>query len=204
MSELATPPRTFGVVVFDGAEELDFVGPWEVITASAMLQHQQTGAGDRAVLIAQHDRPVVCNKGMRVLPDATIDDHPDVDVLVVPGGNGTRREATNTDLLDWIAAVGATAEWVTSVCTGSLLLVASGIARDRSVATHWAFEDTLAARGDCTVVRDQRWVRDGNVVTSQGVSAGIDMALWLLGELYGPDHARTTQRYIQYDPAPPY
>ena len=197
-------PRTFGVLVFDGAEELDFVGPWEVITASAMIQEHEHGSGDRAVLIAETDAPVTCNKGMRVLPDAATADHPDIDVLLVPGGNGTRREATNDSLLRWIADVSDGAEWITSVCTGSLLLVASGVARDRNVATHWGFEDTLAARGDCTVIRDQRWVRDGNIVTSQGVSAGIDMALWLLGELYGPDHARTTQRYIQYDPAPPY
>ena len=204
MPEPATRPRTFGVLVFDGAEELDFVGPWEVITASAMLQKEQGDPVDQALLIAESDQPARCNKGMRVLPDATTAAHADIDVLLVPGGNGTRREATNTDLLSWIADVGATAEWVTSVCTGSLLLVASGIAKDRNVATHWAFEDTLAARGDCTVIRDQRWVRDGNIVSSQGVSAGIDMALWLLGELYGPDHARATQRYIQYDPAPPY
>ena len=203
---MSTPhePRTFGVLVFDGAEELDFVGPWEVITASAMIQEHEHGHGDRAVLIAETDAPVTCNKGMRVLPDAATADHPDIDVLLVPGGNGTRREATNDSLLRWIADVSDGAEWITSVCTGSLLLVASGVARDRNVATHWGFEDTLAARGDCTVIRDQRWVRDGNIVTSQGVSAGIDMALWLLGELYGPDHARTTQRYIQYDPAPPY
>lgn len=204
MSTPTPRPRTFGVLVFDGAEELDFVGPWEVITASAMLQEHQGDPVDRAVLIAEADRPVQCNKGMRVLPDATTDDHPDIDVLVVPGGNGTRREASNDGLLAWIADVSANAEWVTSVCTGSLLLVASGVARDRNVATHWGFEDTLAERGDCTVIRDQRWVRDGNIVTSQGVSAGIDMALWLLGELYGPDHARSTRRYIQYDPAPPY
>ncbi|MEM7288438.1 MAG: DJ-1/PfpI family protein [Actinomycetota bacterium] len=196
--------RTFGVLVFDGAEELDFVGPWEVITASAMLQERDGRPADRALLVAESDRPVVCNKGMRVLPDATFAQHPDIDVLLVPGGNGTRREATNPGLLAWIAGVGASAEWITSVCTGSLLLVASGVAAGRNVATHWAFEDTLAARGDCTVIRDQRWVRDGNIVTSQGVSAGIDMALWLIGELYGPDHARSTQRYIQYDPAPPY
>lgn len=204
MTDSTPRPRTFGVLVFDGAEELDFVGPWEVITASAMLQEHQGEAPDRAILIAENDQPIRCNKGMRVLPDATTTDHPDIDILLVPGGNGTRREATNTDLLGWIAGVSANAEWITSVCTGSLLLVASGVAKDRNVATHWAFEDTLAERGDCTVIRDQRWVRDGNIVTSQGVSAGIDMALWLLGELYGPEHARSTQRYIQYDPAPPY
>ena len=89
------------------------------------------------------------------------------------------------------------------MCTGSLLLHASGVAEGKRLATHWGFEDALEKRG-ATVVRDARWVRDGNVVSSQGVSAGIDMALWLVGQLYGPAHARAVQRSIQYDPAPPY
>ena len=194
-------PRSFGLLVFDGAEELDFVGPWEVITASAMLREHGGHAPDTAHLIAERTDPVTCGKGMRVLPDHTTADHPDLDVVLVPGGMGTRREVDNEGLLAWIRSVAAPAEWVTSVCTGSLLLVASGVARDRRVATHWGFEDTLAARGDCTVIRDQRWVQDGNVVTSQGVSAGIDMALWLIGQIHGPDHAAATRRYIQYDPS---
>jgi transcriptional regulator GlxA family with amidase domain len=90
------------------------------------------------------------------------------------------------------------------VCTGSLLLHAAGPARGKRVATHFGFEDTLAARGDITVVRDARYVVDGNVVTSQGVSAGIDMALWLIGQIHGRDHSRAVRRYIQYEPAPPY
>ncbi len=195
---------TFGLVVFDDAEELDFVGPWEVITASAMLLDAAGDAGDSAFLVAESLEPVRCNKGMRVLPDHTLDDHPDIDVLVVPGGMGTRVQVDNDVLLGWMARVGAGAEWVTSVCTGSLLTVASGLAENRRVATHWGFEDTLDARPDCTVVRDARWVRDGNVVSSQGVSAGIDMTLWLIGQIHGRAHAKATQHYIQYDPAPPY
>ncbi len=196
---------TFGFVLFDDAEELDIVGPWEVVTASAMVLDEAGGeARDRAVTIAASAEPVRCHKGMRIVPDHTLADHPDLDVIVVPGGMGTRREVENEDLLAWLRDVGGSAQWATSVCTGSLLLVASGVAKGKRVATHWGFEDALEARGDCTVVRDQRWVRDGNVVSSQGVSAGIDMALWLIGELHGPDHARTVQRYIQYDPAPPY
>jgi len=197
-------PFTYGLLMFDDAEELDFVGPWEVFTASGMVQALAGEPATRAVTIAERPEPIRCNKGLRVCPDHTLDDHPHLDVLLVPGGVGTRREVDNERLLDWIATVGGGASWATSVCTGSLLLVASGIATDRRVATHWGFEDTLAARGDCTVVRDARWVRDGNVVSSQGVSAGIDMALWLIGEIHSPGHARAVQRYIQYDPAPPY
>jgi transcriptional regulator GlxA family with amidase domain len=197
---------TYGILGFDGAEELDFVGPWEVFTASAMIHERSGGApgADRVVLVAERAEPFRCGKGLRVLPDATFADHPPLDVVLVPGGQGTRREVDNPVLLDWLRTAAETARWTTSVCTGSFLLHASGVAKGRRVATHWASEDRLEALGDVTVVRDARFVRDGHVVTSQGVSAGIDMALWLVGQLDSPAHARTVQRWIQYDPAPPY
>ncbi|MBB5076349.1 DJ-1/PfpI family protein [Nonomuraea endophytica] len=191
---------SYGLLIFEGAEELDFAGPWEVFTASAMVRDR----GDTAVLIAEREDPVRCAKGMRVLPDHTLGDHPPLDVLLVPGGMGTRREVGNPVVTGWIAKVSAQADWVTSVCTGALLLHEAGPARNRRVATHHAFEDTLQARGQITVVRDARYVVDGNLVTSQGVSAGIDMALWLIGRLHGREHARAVRRYIQYEPAPPY
>ena len=191
---------TYGLLIFDGAEELDFIGPWEVFTTSAMLRE----GADTAVLIAEHPGPVRCAKGLRVLPDHTLADHPPLDVLLVPGGMGTRREVGNPAITSWIRAVAATAAWTTSVCTGALLLHEAGPARGRRVATHFAFEDTLQERGDISVIRDARYVVDGNVVTSQGVSAGIDMALWLIGALHGRDHSRQVRRHIQYEPAPPY
>lgn len=190
----------YGLLIFDGAEELDFTGPWEVFTTSGMLRHN----GDAAVLIAERPEPVRCAKGMRILPDHTLDSHPPLDVLLIPGGQGTRREVSNPAVIDWIKSASAAATWTTSVCTGALLLHEAGPARGRRVATHFGFEDALQARGDITVVRDARYVVDGNVVTSQGVSAGIDMALWLVGRLHGRDHARAVRRYIQYEPAPPY
>ncbi|MES4903829.1 MULTISPECIES: DJ-1/PfpI family protein [unclassified Streptomyces] len=191
---------TYGLLVFDGAEELDFVGPWEVFTVSSMLRDR----ADTAVLIAERPDAVRCNKGMRVVPDHTLDDHPPLDVLLVPGGMGTRREVSNPAVIDWLRKASAQAEWTTSVCTGALLLHEAGPARGRRVATHHGFEDALEARGEVTVVRDARYVVDGALVTSQGVSAGIDMALWLVGRLHGRDHARAVRRYIQYEPAPPY
>lgn len=195
--------RTIGIAVFADAEELDFVGPWEVFTASAMLRERDGDEAHRVLLVAAHADPVRCAKGLRVLPDVTFDDHPALDVVLVPGGQGTRRGAEDPVLLGWLAGVAGGAEWVTSVCTGSLLLHASGVAAGRRLATHWAFEEQFTALG-ADVARGVRWVRDGNVVSSQGVSAGIDMALWLVGQLYSPAHARATQRYIQYEPAPPY
>jgi len=195
-----------GIVVFDGAEELDFVGPWEVFTASAALRAEAEvdgSADDRVVLVAESSAPVRCAKGLRVLPDLTFADVTALDVVVVPGGRGTRREVENPLLLGWLRTVDATTTWTTSVCTGSFLLHASKVAEGRRLATHWGSEDRLAALG-VDVVREARFVRDGKVVSSQGVSAGIDMALWVVGQLHSPAHARRVQRYIQYDPAPPY
>jgi transcriptional regulator GlxA family with amidase domain len=169
-----------------------------------MIQEQAGAPTDVAVTVAEGTGPVRCAKGLRVLPDHSFDDHPQLDVLVVPGGMGTRREVSNNAVTGWIRKTAADAVWVTSVCTGALLLHEAGPARGRRVATHHAFEDTLAARGEITVVRDARYVVDGSVVTSQGVSAGIDMALWLVGRIHGRQHARAVRRYIQYDPAPPY
>ncbi len=194
---------TIGILLFDGVEELDVVGPWEVFTASSALLERDGATPDRALLVAAGPGPVRCRKGMRVLPDASFADHPPIDVVVVPGGEGVLQGAQDPELLRWLAGVSTQARWVSSVCTGALLLHASGVGKGRRLATHWAFEDRLAELG-AEVVRDVRWVRDGNVVSSQGVSAGIDMALWLVGQLHSPAHARATQRYIQYDPAPPY
>lgn len=191
---------TCGLLIFEGAEELDFAGPWEVFTMSAMLRD----LGDRAVLIAERPGSVRCSKGIRVLADHTFDDHPPLDVLLVPGGMGTRPEVSNSAVIDWIRTTSATVTWTTSVCTGALLLHEAGPARGRRVATHHAFEDALQERGDITVVRDARYVVDGNLVTSQGVSVGIDMALWLVGRIHGREHARAVRRAIQYEPAPPY
>lgn len=190
-------PYTTGILLFDDAEELDFVGPLEVF---GMARQN----GDRVVTIAETAEPVRGNLGLRVVPDHSIADAPPPDVLVVPGGLGTRREADNAVLLDWIKQAAAACTWVTSVCTGSMLLEAAGVIHGRSVTTHWAMIDTFREKGTVTVLDNRRYVRDGNVVTAAGVSAGIDMSLWVVGQLYGVDHARDVQRMMEYDPAPPY
>jgi transcriptional regulator GlxA family with amidase domain len=190
---------TTGILLFDDAEELDFAGPWEILTSAAALEKE-----DRVVTIAQSAGPVRCAKGLRVLSDHTFADAPRLDVVLVPGGQGTRREVSNPAVIDWLRKVGEGCRFVTSVCTGVLLLHEAGFARGKRVATHWAFVETLRGRGDVTVQDEMRFVRDGNLITSAGVSAGIDMALYLVGQLHTPDLARKVQRYVQYDPAPPY
>jgi len=190
---------TIGILLFDDVEELDFVGPWEVFTSARMIR------GELAVLtLAEQAGPVRCAKGLRVLPDATLDEAPRVDVLVVPGGQGTRREVDNPKVVGYVRRAASSAAWVTSVCTGALLLHGAGLLEGKRVTTHWAFADSLEGRGGVRVLRDARYVRDGNVVTAGGVSAGIDMALWLVGQLFDPATARNVQRAIEYQPAPPY
>ncbi len=189
---------TTGILIFDDAEELDFVGPWEVFT---MARHAMPD--DRVVTIAPTREPIRAAKGMRIIPDHSFADAPDLDVVLVPGGIGTRREVGNPVLIDWLRKTGARCTWVTSVCTGSLLLHEAGFAEGRRVTTHWGFVAALRARG-ANVLENVRYVRDGNLVTAAGVSAGIDMALWLLGQIHGVPVARQVQRAMEYDPAPPY
>ena len=191
---------TTGILLFDKLEELDAIGPWEVFTMAA----KERGSG-RVVTISQSGGMVQCAKGLRIESDHGFADAPPLDILVVPGGQGTRGEVDNPVLLDWIATAAAACTWVTSVCTGSLLLVEAGPARGKRVTTHWGFVETLRERGGAAeVIDDMRFVRDGNVVTSAGVSAGIDMALWVVGQMDDPGFARLVQRAMEYDPAPPY
>lgn len=192
---------TIGILVFDDTEELDFVGPWEVFTMANGVAKDT----HRVLLMAERDVPIRCAKGMRVLPDVMLAQCPKLDVLLIPGGQGTRREVENEPLLAWIAKTAADCRWVTSVCTGALLLTAAGPARGKRVTTHWSFVEVLRKRGEAReVLENVRYVRDGNVVTAAGVSAGIDMTLWLTGQIHGPDFARKVQRGMEYDPAPPY
>lgn len=199
-------PSTIGILIFDGAEELDFVGPWEVFSMSNEVRDhlKDATAKDRVLMVSQHGGAITCAKGMKVVADHSFADCPKLDVLLIPGGQGTRREVENPAMLQWIAKVAAKCAWVTSVCTGSLLLTEAGPAAGKRVTTHWSFIDQLTARGKATVLKNIRYVRDGNVVTAAGVSAGIDMALWLVGQMHGVPHARATQRGMEYDPAPPY
>ncbi|MDE1172843.1 MAG: DJ-1/PfpI family protein [Parvibaculaceae bacterium] len=198
--------RTIGILLFEDAEELDFVGPFEVFTMSnEVMELQGKAAPDRIVFISEQGGQVKARKGMRVETDHSFETAPKLDVLLVPGGQGTRALVGHKPLLSWVDRVAADCEWVTSVCTGTLVLTAAGPARGKRVTTHWGFIEALRARGEASeVVENIRYVRDGNLVTSAGVSAGIDMALWLVGQWHGPAHARMTQRAMEYDPAPPY
>ena len=190
-----------GVALFDGAEELDWAGPWEVLAAWG---EQWPDDGVHAFTLAREDRPVTCAKGLRVLPDETWETAPPLDVLVYPGGRGTRRELQDEGVLDWIRGLAAGETVVASVCTGSLVLAAAGLLDGKPATTHWQSLELLPTLGHGVEVRpDDRFVDNGNVLTAAGVSAGIDMALHLVARLHSTERAREVRRYIQYDPEPP-
>jgi transcriptional regulator GlxA family with amidase domain len=190
-----------GVALFDGAEELDWAGPWEVLAAWA-LQWPEDGV--RVFTLAREDRPITCAKGLRVLPDETWETAPPLDVLVYPGGRGTRTELADEAVLDWIRGIAGSGAVVSSVCTGSLVLAAAGLLDGKPATTHWQSLELLPTLGrDIEVRPDDRFVDNGNVLTAAGVSAGIDMALHLVVRLHSRERAKEVRRYIQYDPEPP-
>jgi transcriptional regulator GlxA family with amidase domain len=183
-----------GVLVFPAVEELDFVGPWEVFGMWSLV------AGKPApVLVAQSKQPLRCAKGLTVLPQHDFADCPALDVLVVPGGQGTRSELDNPVLIGFIADRAAQAQYLLSVCTGAFLLHRAGLLGGRRATTHWASLDRLRALGNVTVV-EERWVVDGRVWTSAGVSAGIDMALAFIARNDSPAVAGKVQLATEYYP----
>lgn len=190
---------TIGILLFDDVEELDLAGPWEVFTLAA-----EVGADLKTVTIAEAVRVIRCAHGLRVIADHGFADAPKLDVLLVPGGMGTRREVGNPVMLDWIRRTAAGCTWVTSVCTGALLLAGAAVVHGRRYTTHWAFADQLDSLGEGKVIRDARYIADGNLVTAAGVSAGIDMSIWLVGQMFGDELAKTAQKVMEYEPAPPY
>jgi transcriptional regulator GlxA family with amidase domain len=190
-----------GIALFEGAEELDWAGPWEVLAAWAQ---QWPDDGVEVFTVARKLGPVTCAKGLRVLPDRTWETAGALDVLVYPGGMGTRRDLADADVLGWLRGLAGSGTLMTSVCTGALVYASAGLLDGRPATTYWSQLDYLRELGtDIEVRGDDRFVDAGEVVTAAGVSAGIDMALHLVARLHSVERARDVRRYIQYDPEPP-
>jgi transcriptional regulator GlxA family with amidase domain len=189
------------LTLFDGAEELDWAGPWEVL--AAWSRQWPNDEVDVFTMARTHDL-VTCAKGLRVLPDHSWESAPPLDVLVYPGGRGTRRELKDEAVLGWLRDERQRDTLMTSVCTGSLVYAAAGLLRGRPATTYWSELDLLRELDpSIDVRRDDRFVDSGEMVTAAGVSAGIDMALHLVARLHSVARAKDVRRYIQYDPAPP-
>jgi transcriptional regulator GlxA family with amidase domain len=189
------------IAIFDGVEELDFVGPWQVLSGWRLLYPDDVDVH----LVSDNTEPVTCAQGMRVLPERTWDGLGDIDVLVYPGGRGTRTQLGDERIRSRLRALSESGTLLASVCTGALVFADAGLLDGLPAATYWnAFDELLPLGRDIEPRPNDRFVDTGAIVTSAGVSAGIDMTLHLVGRLGSPEKARDVRRYIQYDPQPPY
>ena len=191
-----------GILIFDDVEVLDFAGPFEVFSRTRMRpgvesRRSSEGAPFNVYSVARIKEPVIATGGLEIQPRYDFTNCPPVDLLVVPGGWGTRRLLDNDDTLSWIKKVAEGGARITSVCTGSLLLAKAGLLKNKAATTHWGALETLAALDPTIKVCRKRYVDQG-IVTSAGISAGIDMALYVVGELLGPEVSEDTSRYLEY------
>lgn len=186
----------FGVLVFNQVEELDFVGPWEMLTMWSKLAN----GPESCLIVGQSLEPITCAKGLSINPHVSFANCPALDYLLVPGGQGTRQEVNNPVLLEFIAKQARHCKAVLSVCTGSFVLHAAGLLSGKKATTHWGSLERLRALGDVSVV-EQRYVQDGNVWSSAGVSAGTDLMLAFIASVAGDEAAGKVQFGAEYYPS---
>jgi transcriptional regulator GlxA family with amidase domain len=191
--------KTIGIVLFPDFEELDAMGPREALGMLARI----TAGQWRVVMVSQDGKPVRGFLGTSIVADHSFADCPPLDVILVPGGTGTRTEVDNEQLIEFIRKAGMDARYVVSVCTGAFLLHRAGFLAGKRATTHWGAIGDLKALGDVEVCDGERWVEDGNVITSAGISAGIDMSLYLITLLADRQTAANVQKMMEYYPQPP-
>jgi cyclohexyl-isocyanide hydratase len=184
---------TIAILLFEDFEALDVIGPLALFRAVPEL---------RVLTVAAEQRPVTTGAGVSMFPDATCDTLRDVDVIMVPGGEGIVNALRSEVTLAWLRDIGSRARYVTSVCTGSLILGAAGLLRGYRATTHWRSLDLLPLVGAEAI--QERIVRDRNRITGGGVTAGLDFGLALISALCGDGAARTAQLALEYDPLPPF
>jgi transcriptional regulator GlxA family with amidase domain len=192
------PAQTIAFVLYPGLTVFDLAGPLEVFSALSRIAPQF-----RPVVVAEQIEPVMTDMGVRMVPNATFADLPHPYAFFVPGGDtATLKAMSNQAIRRYIRTAAQSAEWIVSVCTGALLLASVGLLQGCDVTTHWAYTRFLKQLGAHYV--QQRWTASGNIVNAAGVSAGIDMALYMLSRLTDEETARKVQWLIQYDPQPPF
>ena len=193
--------KQVGILIFENVEVLDFCGPFEVFSVTRLNEEKRREelSPFSVFLVAETKKPVVTTGGMKVLADYDLDDCPQSDVLVVPGGWGTRKEIKNERLLRWIAGRSRQVETMTSVCTGALLLGKAGLLDGKRATTHWRSLDWMQEPfPKTTVERQLHFVEAGSLFTSAGISAGIDMSLKVVVRYFGEAIARATARHMEY------
>jgi transcriptional regulator GlxA family with amidase domain len=196
MESMVNEMRKVAILIFDEVEVLDFCGPFEVFAVTGRGLEQKPFD---VFTVAEKAGAVVARNGLSVNPRYTINDCPQAEILIVPGGMGTRREMSNQTLIDWIRETAGKAELTLSVCTGALLLAKAGLLDGASATTHWAALDLLREVAPRVTVRpDKQFVDNGRVMTSAGISAGIDLSLYAVGKLLGEGVAAESARWMEY------
>jgi transcriptional regulator GlxA family with amidase domain len=193
--------KRVGIVLFENIEVLDFCGPFEVFSVTRLNEERRREEPSpfEVLLVAEKSDPVVATGGMKVIPDHTFESCPRLDILVVPGGWGTRQELKNPTMLNWLRIHASEVETMTSVCTGSMLLGFAGLLDGHHATTHWRSLDWMRESfPSVTVEYDKHVVEDGRIITSAGISAGIDMALKVVERYCGENIARATARHMEY------
>lgn len=185
----------FGFLLFDRLEELDLVGPWEMIN----IWGKKFNGPQSIFTVSEREGVIQCDNGLRIVSDYTFENCPPLDYLLVPGGMGTRTEVYNPALIDFIRTQAQHCTHILSVCTGSFLLYAAGLLKDRTVTTHWASIERLKQFSDIHV-QEERYIKDGNIWTSAGISAGTDMALAFIADHAGREIAAKVQLQTEYFP----
>lgn len=194
-------PRTIAILVFDGVEPLDVVGPFEAFICA---EDADDAAAFEVGLVSQTGAPVTAAGGFVMTPRWSFADMPHADILLVPGGWGTRTLCRDRAVLDWIAACDSRSEMTLSVCTGAQMLAAAGLLKGLKATTYWSTYDELREIDPTVeVMEGARWVDNGRIVCSSGVSAGIDMALHVVSRLHGKARAARTARAMEYEYWPP-
>jgi transcriptional regulator GlxA family with amidase domain len=189
------------ILIFSDVEVLDFCGPYEVLSVTRVSEERRREEPSpfEVLLLAERADPVVATGGLRVLPDVTLETCPALQILVVPGGWGTREAMSNQRLLTWIAERATQVETLTAVCTGALLLGQAALLDGRRATTHWRSLDWMRQAFPAVTVEEAlHVVEDGNVLTSAGISAGIDMALRVVVRYFGESVGRATARHMEY------
>lgn len=188
--------RNVAIFIFSDVEVLDFCGPFEVFSVTNELNDQKLF---HTFTVAEQPGPLLARNGLKVVPDHTFADCPKPDLLIVPGGFGTRPLLNRPEVINWIRARAAAAEIAASVCTGSLLYAKAGVLEGQSATTHYLRHDLLRELApSARIVENRRFLDNGQIVTSAGISAGIDMSLHLVARLHGAAVAENTARYMEY------
>ena len=192
-----------GILIFDEVEVLDFAGPFEVFSRTRLLKGAESRRSDESApfnpfTVSIDTKPLTATGGLKIIADYTFNNFPKIDILIIPGGFGTRTLLNNESLLKWIKAVSDKANITASVCTGSLLLAKAGLLEGKRATTHWgAIEALKSISKDIQVITERRVVND-EIITSAGVSSGIDMAFMIVENLYGEEVSSDTAKYIEF------